>query len=292
VLIIGLVGRRPHLQEAGGIARRVGAIVGVVVGNFVVVPDRQPRRGGVGGLQVAIELVQRVAVAEFRQRRRDADFVPAHESRSPGLLVDVVAEMDDEIEVARRHVAIGREIALLVLLARGEGEAQPLRGAGGGGRGAGAAGRTLGGAGTEPVPVGTPRLEAAHVRMNRMGEGRNGLFGASRDDPGEGFVLGDQPVDRDRCVRHAAPFERLRCEARPQNDAVFARRARGDAQGEGIAGEARRCRARDREGGCEQRTPQRPCQEAAAGKTPVRAHLADLRCAVRDTALGTGANMH
>ena len=118
MLVVGLIGSRPHLHELRGIARRVGAIVGIVVGDLVIVPGRQPREGGVGGLQVGIELVEGVAVAELRQGRRDADRVLAHQPGPPRLFVDVVAEMHDEIEIAVGHVAIGSEVALLVLLRR------------------------------------------------------------------------------------------------------------------------------------------------------------------------------
>ena len=248
--VVEVVGGR-DLHRARAFGR-----VGVVVGDLVIVPDREPRRRGMGGLQVAVELVERITIAELRQRRRNANLMPSHQPRSPGLLVDVVAEVDHQVEVARGHVAIGREVALLVLLARGEGEAQPLRRARGGRRGARATDRTLRRARPEPVPVGTPRFQAARLRMNRMGQRRDGLFGAARDDPGKGLVLGDLPVDRDRGIRHAAAFERLRREPRPKHDAVLARRARGDTEGEGIAGESRRCRARDREGSRDHRATQ------------------------------------
>ena len=85
VLVVGLIGGRPHLHELRGIARRVRAVVGIVVGDLVVVPDREPGEGGMGGLQVGIELVERVAVAELGQASsgcRPRDGAPAWNPRT------------------------------------------------------------------------------------------------------------------------------------------------------------------------------------------------------------------
>ena len=69
------------------------------------------------GLQIGVGFVECVAVAELGKRRRNPDAVLAHMARAPGLFVDVVTEMHDQIEIARGHVAIRGEVALLVLLA-------------------------------------------------------------------------------------------------------------------------------------------------------------------------------
>ena len=63
----------------------------------------------------------------------------AHVLPAPGGLVDVVAEKGDEVRVVGDDVPVGAEIALLVLLAGGEGKAQPLDACSRDGRGARAA---------------------------------------------------------------------------------------------------------------------------------------------------------
>src|SRR5439155_21962540 len=90
VLVIGLVGGGTDFQELPGIARRVGAVIGVVVRHLMVVPDRQPRKDGVGGLQVRVGFVQCVAIAKLGKRRRNSDAVLADVARAPGFFVDIV----------------------------------------------------------------------------------------------------------------------------------------------------------------------------------------------------------
>src|SRR5439155_6205970 len=108
----------------------------IVVHHLVVVPDRKPGKGSVRGLQVGIALVELVAVAEFLERRRNSDAVLADVVRSPGFLIDVVAEMHDEAEIACGHVAVGGKVALLVLLAGCESKTERPRRPGGCGSGA------------------------------------------------------------------------------------------------------------------------------------------------------------
>jgi hypothetical protein len=62
VFVIGPVGRRPAGQELRARRQILGAVIGVVVVDLVVIPDRDPGKGGVGRLQTEIGSVQRVAV--------------------------------------------------------------------------------------------------------------------------------------------------------------------------------------------------------------------------------------
>ncbi len=131
VLVVGLIG--------GGAAHEKGRVevlplvVGIVVVDFVIVPRHEPRRRRVHALQVGVLFIQRVAITVLVQRARFAGVVLAHMVAAPRGLVDVIAEKNHEIEVLARHVAIGAEIALFVLLAGRERETQAL--AGGAGRG-------------------------------------------------------------------------------------------------------------------------------------------------------------
>ena len=114
----------------GGAAREeirievFGPVVGVIVVDFVVVPGHEPRRRSVAALQVGIAFVERVTVAVLVERVGLAGIVLAHVIAAPRRFVDVIAEEHDEIEVFGRHVPVRRVVALLVLLARREREAQ------------------------------------------------------------------------------------------------------------------------------------------------------------------------
>lgn len=129
VLVVGAVGRRPAPQER--LRRRPlrGGLGGVVVLDLVIVPGDDPGEGGVGGAQVRVAAVEGVAVAIAGQARRLARVVAADVAAGSDvlvrpILVDVVAEVDDEVEVLGGHVPVRRAPPLLVVLAGGvrEGE--------------------------------------------------------------------------------------------------------------------------------------------------------------------------
>jgi hypothetical protein len=71
--------------------------------------------------------VDGVAGAVVVEREDLLRAVRAHRAFAVALLVDVVAEVHDEIEVLARHVFVGGVVAHLVFLAGGEREAQALR---------------------------------------------------------------------------------------------------------------------------------------------------------------------
>jgi len=84
--------------------------------------------GGVVGLQVGVAAVAGVAAAVLVEGRRLADAVVAAEGGGAGpALVDVVAEEGDEGEVLLGGEGpMGGVVAVLVVLARGGGEADPV----------------------------------------------------------------------------------------------------------------------------------------------------------------------
>ena len=99
---------------------------------------------------------------------------------APAVLVDVVAQVDDQVEVVLRHLLVGGEQALLVVLAGGEGEPQLLRARrSGAGSGAGAADRAGRVAGPEPVPVPAVRPQPVDLDVDRVAQLRRGDGGAA-----------------------------------------------------------------------------------------------------------------
>jgi hypothetical protein len=263
VLVPGLVGRGADREKLRGVDGARRHVVGVVVGDLVVVPGHEPGKGGVRGLQMRIGLVQRIAVAERRQLRRNAAAVVPHVARAPGAFVDVVAEVHDEVQRLRRHVAVGREVALLVLLARREGEAQRRRGpVAFRRRGARAPGRAACAVRCEAIPIDAARPQSLHLDVHRVRQLRACRGRTLRDNAPEGLVVRDLPAHLDRRVAHAATLQRLGREPRPEHHAVGPRRARGHAERERLA----RCllRMQPQERMAQRRRSQPAAQQAAA----------------------------
>lgn len=160
----------------------------------------------------------------------------------PGAaLVDVVAEMQDQIRVLLGHPAVRREEPGLVVGAGREEHRQRRAGAhrGGGPRAPGLGDVPLR---AEPVPVLPARLEPAdldvHAVRRRLDRGHRA---ACRELP-EVAVAGHLPLHGDRRARHAAEavrVERAGCETRPQHHTARRGFARGDAQRERVRGRVR-----------------------------------------------------
>src|SRR5258708_814413 len=149
-----------------------GPVVGIVVVDLVIVPGEDPRESEVRALQVGVALVEGITRAVLVERIGLARVVLAHVLASPGRFVDVVAEKSYKVEIVAGHVAVGAEPALLVLLARSEGEAQPrhLRSSGRSGTRAPRLARRI--ACDKAVPVPAVRFEAAHLDVHRVGPRR------------------------------------------------------------------------------------------------------------------------
>ncbi len=221
-----------------------GDLVRPVVVDLVVVEGHEPRERGVRGLQVRVGLVLRVALAVVGEVDDlvvgvRADVAARRRVRVRVVLVDVVAEVDDQVEVLRRHVLVGRVVAVLVLLAGRERERQ--RADGSGRRRLRAPDRADLAVGLEAVEVLEARLQADRLGVHRVRLARHRGLLTARDDLRERFVLGDLPLHLDRLVRHAAAAaQRRRREPRPQHRAVRRRVARRDPERERVAGEAHR----------------------------------------------------
>ena len=236
VLEVGLVGGGAAL-EIGGVrlAFAAGVITGVVVADLMVVPGDDPRGDGVGALEGGVGFVEGVAGAVIVELDDLGAVVAAHAVGGGRAFINVVAEMDDEIEVLAGEVVVGGEEAGFVVLAGGEGEAE-ARGEGvGRGRGAGAAGGADLGADFEAIPIPTLGAEAADLDVDGVRPRRIGDGGAGLDEAGHGFIVGDLPGDFDGLGQHAAGgFEGLGGEAGPEDHAVGERIAGRDAQGKRI----------------------------------------------------------
>jgi hypothetical protein len=194
----------------------------------------------VRGLEVRVALVQRVTDAVFVERRRLASAVGPDVIRAPGGFVDVVAHVDDQIEVVLEHVSIRDEIALLELLAGGEGEAEAVAVGAGGRRGPRTTDPAHLAASAEPVPVPARGLELIDFDADRVrprgGRGRD----APLDHLAHAIVGGHLPLDGDRVGWHAAAGRGRRwSQARPEHHAVWEGIAGGDTERERRPGELR-----------------------------------------------------
>ena len=112
------------------LARRAGSfgdVAGAVVFELVIVPGDEPGKGGVGGLEVRVGFVLGVAVAIVVERGELGADVLANAALAGRAFIDVVAEVDDQVEVLLGHVLVGGEEAGFVVLAGGEGEAESRR---------------------------------------------------------------------------------------------------------------------------------------------------------------------
>jgi len=137
-------------------------------------------------------------------------------------------------------MAIGREIAVLVMRARGEGEAQPVEFRAGRRRGDGAADPARRIAAGEAVPIGPTGGEPGDLEMRRIGEARLGDGGAALHDSAQRRVARDLVAERHRTAAHAAGRrgvggERVGRQPRPQHEPVGRGIAGCDAEAERVA---------------------------------------------------------
>jgi hypothetical protein len=85
------------------------------------------------------------------------------------------------------------------------------------------------------IPVAAVGRKAADLDVHAVRAGGYSVDPAALDDAAHRFVGGDFPADRDTGIAHAAVGRlRLRCEPRPQHEAVGAGVTRGDAERERI----------------------------------------------------------
>ena len=202
----------------------------VIVVHFMIVPGHRPGGRGVGGLQVGVRAIGLVTRAIVRQGPDFRPLVAPHQILSPGTFVDVVAQMDDEVELLVGHVPIGGVKAMLVLLAGGEGEAETadIGGAGGGSaRAAHGAGNATDAPAIEIFRAGP---QAAHIGVGGMAEFRRrghaaAPLNARKSGIGGDFVIDSQDIHVKTCLAQHG-----RVEPRPEDRRIGPGIARGHAE--------------------------------------------------------------
>ncbi len=204
---------------------------------------------GVRGPQVGVGLVEGVPQAVVLQRHRLVVEVGGQGARGVGagaaggvhgVLVEVVAEVEDEVHVLAGQVPVRGVVPLVVPLAGDEAEGEVGGPAGAGGRGAGASGRADVPAGAEAVVVDVSGCEVTDLDVHGVLELGVGGGPASSDDAAEPFVQGHLPVHLHALGgQSAVGLVRERGQARPQQYGVGLGVARGDAEREGVGGQPR-----------------------------------------------------
>ncbi len=126
VFKVGLIRRRPSPQEHLRIGVVAVQVIGVVVDHLVVVPGHHPGVGRVAGAQIGIRLVLRMALTVLMKQRGHATLVLAQHVLRVGAFVDVVAREQHQVQVALGDLAVGHVVALLVMLARRQRDAQAV----------------------------------------------------------------------------------------------------------------------------------------------------------------------
>jgi hypothetical protein len=184
----------------------------VVVVHLVVVPGRHPGESGVGGLEQRVTLVEGVAdpvVVDRLDLRRGV--LPARHGEgavvagSVLVLVDVVAEEEDNVQVLLRHVAIGGVMAGQPVLARREGKPEPVQRGAHRRRRLRPSDRAELAAGEEAIEVLAPRLQPPDIDADAVAQLRGRTGRAGLDDRAEPLVGADLPQDLDRPLPSIPP---------------------------------------------------------------------------------------
>ena len=103
--------------------------------------------------------------------------------------------MDDKIEPFVGHVAVGSVVAVFVLLAGGEGEAETVDVVGAGGGGARTTGRAGDAADAPAIEIFSAGAKAAHVGVGGMAEFRRRGYAAAALNIGKPGIGGDFVID-------------------------------------------------------------------------------------------------
>ncbi len=213
----------------------------------MVVPGDDEGVRGVRGAQVGVGLVEGVPQPVVLEGHRLPGEQAGEGARGvgagaghvvDGVLVEVVAEVEHDVQVLVGQVPVGGPVALVVALAGDHAEGESGGPAAAGGGGAGAAGRADVAAGAEAVVVDVAGGEVAGLDVHGVVELGVGGGPAPSDDAAEALVEGELPVDGDAFGGQSAVGPvRLRGQAGPQQDGVGVRVAGGDAEGEGVVGD-------------------------------------------------------
>ncbi len=229
MLVVGLEGGLLALEEGSRVGVLLVVLAAPVVVDLVVVPDRQPGCRRVRGPQRRVQLVARVQLTVVGQGDRLGHRDPPH-AAEPVVLVDVVADEDDQPGVLLDEVAVGAEVAVGGALARGHREPEAVGGNGGERQGAGAADRAPLGAGAEAIEVLPVGLQPLDLDVHRVGVLGVGQAGARAHHLGERLVPRHLPTHLDRRLDKRQRVEGVRRQSGPQHHPVCQRVARGHAE--------------------------------------------------------------
>ena len=195
---------------------------------------------GMAGLQIGVALVGCIAGAELLQRAGCLRFMRTQAEPPVAGVVDVVTDKEHCVQILRGDLAVGREPALLIVLAGRERQTQSVHHGVCGGRGAGASDGAGDAADQEAVPIAPRRPQVVHLHPHAVRLGWIGQHGAAAHDASERLVLRHLPGQRYQRLREAAVgLRRVRHQACPQHHALRARLAAGDTQRKRIVAEPR-----------------------------------------------------
>ena len=210
----------------------LGDEAGVVVVHLVVVPDHNPWKRGVDGLQCRVAAILRVPIPVVLERHQLAAHVPAHAIVAGGVFVNVIPQVHREIQILVRHVLEGRVEALLVVLARHERKSHLVHRRAGRRERACTPDRTQLIARLKLIPIPALRFEARHFHVDCVGP-RGRCHGRARLHHARHAIVGSNtPLHVDRLAPHASAVQRIRRQPGPQHHTVRTRIARCHAKRE------------------------------------------------------------
>ena len=241
VFVEGLPGGGAPCKKVSAIPAPILACI--VIFYFVVIPDDGPVAGRMGGLEMGIAFVQRIAVAVVLQGLGGAQWLGPGQSLGfggLGVFIDVVAQKQHQIGRSLRRIGPGGVKAMLPALTGRHGHAQLLRPClCSRGRAAAARG-ALGIAMAEAVEIPAVRGQAVDLYVQRVARfGACHAFTLGHDAP-KLRVMGHLPVHRQRRQVWrgiAAQIVQRRGQPGPDQNVVGLRVAAGHTQRERVVGQ-------------------------------------------------------
>src|SRR5262245_41201574 len=172
----------------------------------MVIRNHSPGKQRMSALEIRIRFIKSVAKAILLQVLRLFDRMMSDASGISGTLVDVIAEMYDEVQVFFSHVLIRGVVSVFVVLTRSERESELIdTGAGGGSRtsSADATGHPiLSLTDKELIPIPGARPKLADFGVYGVRQFRRCYCGTTLYDVSHLFVSSYLPVHGHRFRRH------------------------------------------------------------------------------------------
>jgi hypothetical protein len=199
----------------------------------------------VGRLQIGVGLVDRIAVPVVHQRVHLVEGL-WHLTRERGalgrcgvaILMDVVAVVEDEVELLAGQVPEGGEVAVLIALAAGDAEAELGDGCGHLRQRARATNPASLSPHREPVIVEAVGLKSVDLNVHRMSEFGVRDYRPLLDNRVHALVRGKFPLHLDGAVRHASALEGIGRDPGPEHDAPRRGFPRCDVRPGNLVGDA------------------------------------------------------